>query len=236
MSRTFVIGDVHGANKALVQVLEKVNFDFENDTLISLGDIADGWSEVPECVDTLLKIKNLIAIRGNHDVWCHDWFKTGDRPLVWTQQGGQATIDAYIRTGQLKDKAHYEFWTKKQIDWFIDKKNNLFIHGGWDYTRGFPKGAAAPVMAGSIARECHWDRSVLRAASWATTFKPLEQFRKVFIGHTATSDALPHKYLNLWNLDSGAGWSGRLTIMNLETEKYEQSDFVKELYPNEKGR
>ena len=66
--RTLVIGDIHGANRALKQVLSLSNFDNEKDTLISLGDIADGWGEVPECVDTLLGIKNLVAIRGNHDL------------------------------------------------------------------------------------------------------------------------------------------------------------------------
>ena len=57
--KTFVIGDVHGNNRALLQCLEKSGFDKENDKLISLGDIADGWSEVPQCVETLLSIKNL---------------------------------------------------------------------------------------------------------------------------------------------------------------------------------
>jgi len=101
--KKFVIGDTHGSNKALLQVLEKSGFDKESDLLISLGDIADGWNEVPECVDTLLSIKNLIAIRGNHDVWCYDWFEYGRTPIIWTQQGGQATIDAYVRTGQITE-------------------------------------------------------------------------------------------------------------------------------------
>ena len=65
--KTFVIGDIHGSNKALEQCLERSKFDKEKDQLISLGDIADGWSETSECVDTLLSIKNLI-VRGWHVV------------------------------------------------------------------------------------------------------------------------------------------------------------------------
>lgn len=41
---------------------------------------------------------------------------------------------------------------------------------------------------------------------------------------------------NVWNIDTGAGWSGKLTIMDIDTKEYWQSDFVKELYPDEKGR
>lgn len=40
--RTFVIGDIHGAYKALVQFLEHSGFDYDNDRLIPIGDIADG--------------------------------------------------------------------------------------------------------------------------------------------------------------------------------------------------
>lgn len=243
--KTFIIGDIHGGNKALEQVLERSGFNREKDTLISLGDIADGWSETSECVDTLLTIKNLIAIRGNHDVWCYDWFKSGLQPLIWTQQGGQATLDSYIKTGKVVDQTHKDFWNN-QIDWYIDSQQRLFIHGGFPYTLpgDFEKQASYRVNGGSIARECHWDRELY------TGFRKhhpehlpkllkekTERFTKIFIGHTA----IPFPYLpfnsdKLWNLDTGAGWNGKLTIMNVDTEEYWQSDLVKELYPNEKGR
>ena len=71
--KTFVIGDIHGANKALEEVLEKSNFDYDNDTLISLGDLCDGYSETPQVIETLMKIKNLVSIIGNHDSWLYDY-------------------------------------------------------------------------------------------------------------------------------------------------------------------
>lgn len=42
---TYVMGDIHGAHKAFIQCLERSNFDYDNDILIQLGDVADGWSE-----------------------------------------------------------------------------------------------------------------------------------------------------------------------------------------------
>jgi len=239
--KKFVIGDIHGSNKALLQVLEKSGFDKESDLLISIGDIADGWEEVPECVDTLLSIKNLIAIRGNHDVWCYDWFEYGRTPIIWTQQGGQATIDAYVRTEKLIEESHKAFW-KDQIDYYIDDENRLFIHGGWDYLEGFPHGAMIPVNAGSIAKECHWDRSLLEGARSAFgdknregKFKALEQFKEIYIGHTAMNGE-PKQFGNLWNLDTGAGWNGQLTIIDIDTKEFWQSDFTTVLHPGERGR
>ena len=252
--KTFIIGDVHGANKALLQVLERCGFDDDSDTLISLGDIADGWGETSECVDTLLGIKNLIAIRGNHDVWVYDWIEKGHTPMLWTEQGGKSTLESYVRTGKFLDKDHKDFWLQKQRDWYIDDENRLFIHAGWAYMDGrmswgielserelFEKQASLPVNAGSIAKECHWDRDIYMGAKSASVgqngrFKTLEQFKEIYIGHTATRSHLPANHLNLWNLDSGCGWHGKLTIMDIDTKEYWQSDFAYELYPDEKGR
>ena len=259
--RILVVGDIHGSAKALTQVLERANFKYEEDTLIQLGDVADGWSETSECVDILLDIKarasennQPIFIRGNHDIWVYDWLLMGIKSPLWLNQGGQATLDSYIRTGEFTSKEHQDFWLKDQIDWYIDEQNRLFIHAGWAYMDGraswgielserelFERQASLKVNAGSIARECHWDRDVLYGAQSASVgtfgrFKALEQFKEIYIGHTATKDHLPHNYLNLWDLDSGCGWHGKLTIMDIETKEFWQSDKSKELYPNELGR
>lgn len=87
MNKTYVIGDIHGAYKALLQCLERSDFDYENDTLIQLGDVCDGWSETYECVEELLKIKNLIPIRGNHDAILLEWMSKGQHPWSWLQGG-----------------------------------------------------------------------------------------------------------------------------------------------------
>ena len=244
MGKTFCMADIHGNYRALVQCLERSGFDKENDTLIQLGDVADGWSEVSECVDELLSIKNLISIRGNHDVWCYDWFEMGATPILWTEQGGKATMASYVRTGKLVEQEHKDFW-KNQIDWHIDDKNRLFIHAGWDYHHPgeWEQQASLKVNAGSIAKECHWDRDVLMGARSAFgkknnpngKLKTLEQFHEIYIGHTADNTG-PHQYGNLWNLDTGAGFSGVLTIMDIDTKEYWQSDFATLLYPEERGR
>jgi serine/threonine protein phosphatase 1 len=39
--RLFTIADIHGCLEPLIELLEKVNFDFKNDKLIILGDVCD---------------------------------------------------------------------------------------------------------------------------------------------------------------------------------------------------
>ena len=37
-------------------------------------------------------------------------------------------------------------------------------------------------------------------------------------------------------MDTGGGFNGKVTAMDIDTKEYFQSDFVKELYPIETGR
>jgi serine/threonine protein phosphatase 1 len=41
MNRTLVIGDIHGAYKALLQIMDRAKVD-DDDQLIFLGDFVDG--------------------------------------------------------------------------------------------------------------------------------------------------------------------------------------------------
>ena len=44
MGRTYVIGDIHGAQKALEQAIKRAALQ-KDDKLIFLGDYVDGWSQ-----------------------------------------------------------------------------------------------------------------------------------------------------------------------------------------------
>ena len=95
--KTFVLGDIHGAYKALTQVLDQSRFDYEKDTLISLGDTCDGWPDTRKCFDELLKIKNLVYILGNHDFWALRWMEENFREAICERiveiNGGKDKID-----------------------------------------------------------------------------------------------------------------------------------------------
>jgi len=237
------MGDIHGGLKAFEELMTLSPIDIHKDKLVLIGDYVDGWSESAELIQCLIELKKtmgdrLVTILGNHDVWCYDYLHTGITPFNWTQQGGQATINSYIKTGYTLNQEHRDFF-KDLVNFYIDEDNNIFIHGGWAYREDeFPVSALYKINEGTISKECQWDRSLLEGAKSGAKsqnpFKGTKMFNKVFIGHTATTSALPEKYGNLWNIDSGAGWFGKLTIMDVDTEEYWQSNFVKNYYPSEK--
>lgn len=229
-----MIGDIHGAHKALMQCLERSKFNFEQDKLICLGDVCDGWPETKKCVDELLTIKNLVYILGNHDLWTLEWAK-GDIDRIdtnWIANGGRSTIVSYEY--RKPPKEHIEFFQNAYDESLIYQKNNtVFVHAGIDYE--YPENSSMFTLL--------WDREFVRKVfSFSRTDEPLTRFKRIFVGHTPTlshiirGDDKPMKLGEVWALDTGAGWHGKLTIMDVDTEEYWQSDLVPILYPGVKGR
>ena len=59
------------------------------------------------------------------------------------------------------------------------------------------------------------------------------QFKKIYIGHTSTvmwKIDQPIAAANVINMDTGAGWGGRLSMIDLDSNEVIQSDAVTELY------
>lgn len=233
MNKTFAIGDIHGGYKALVQCLERSKFDKENDRLIVLGDVCDGWPETPEVIEELLTIKNLVLIKGNHDYWAQNFLQYGAQPDVWLLQGGQATKDAYLRRpelmhrhGEVIQKAHY---------YFIDEENRIYCHGG--FQRGIDVISQLPSMF-------MWDRSLAEKAVSGRTnpYFQVHEYKEVYLGHTTVNSfkGLPKDQPiiagNVVLLDTGGGMEGVVTIMDVETHEFLQSDIVASLYPDVIGR
>src|SRR5690606_19326931 len=99
--RTLVIGDIHGALKAVEQVFERAGVQ-PDDTLIFLGDYMDGWSDSYHTLSYLIELsrrQRCIFLRGNHDDLCHRWLQGETLSQEWYIHGGQATIEAYQREG-----------------------------------------------------------------------------------------------------------------------------------------
>lgn len=225
MPRTFVIGDIHGAYRALRQCLALADFDFDNDHLISLGDVCDGWPETRQCIDELLKIANLTYILGNHDHWTRQWIETGYIDRGWFAQGGEATIKSYPDGVPVK---HLDFL--KSARPYLLTNNTLFVHAGIN-TR-------VPLTEQGLDVFL-WDRNLARIALELYLKEiqgRLSTFDEIYIGHTPIPFSKPIKSCEVWMMDTGAGWSGVLSMMNLETKEVFRSDAVPSLYPGVVGR
>lgn len=253
--RTFAIGDIHGGYRALLQCLARCGFRKDIDLLITLGDICDGWPEVYECVEELLTIKNRIDIVGNHDDWFRTWLTRGRHPDAWIQ-GGSATAKSYLRAMDKEHTidgssrsgyitalnptdipvSHWKFFMHQQLYYKDDDRNVLFVHAGFDRWKSISENRHdnKPIF--------YWDRDLWSQAlscKGKQKLQTVDDFKDIFIGHTTCSqidECRPVMAGGVINLDTGGGWEGKLTIMDVDTAQYWQSDVVKTLYQNIKGR
>lgn len=229
MAKTFVIGDIHGAYKALIQCLERSSFDYNEDKLIFLGDICDGWPETELCFKELLKIKNFIYVLGNHDLWLLKWAKTGKKDYDWLMNCASSTFD-HFPSGLNEEYIKFLETAKP----YHIEGNKLFVHAGIDPQKEIEKQDQDTFL---------WDRNLpvlmLKYLQGKSNKKISNIYDAIYIGHSPTivfKTTKPISYAGVWMLDTGAGWNGVLTIMNIETNEYFSSDLVTDLYPNVNGR
>ena len=240
--RTFAIGDIHGGLKALIQVLNKLELK-EGDKIIFMGDYVDGWSESAQVVQFLIELSQKIEcvfIKGNHDVWCQNWLKNHkDVNPSWYIHGGKETIESYNEFTEEEKKQHLIFFENLPL-FHIDEDNRLFLHAGFTSLHG-------------VTKEKHQEYFYLDRSLWEMALamnrnlkrssmyypKRLKLYTEIFIGHTPTTNYeknFPVNIENLWNIDTGAAFTGRVTAMNVATKEFVQSDNLPGLYPDEKGR
>ncbi|TVZ52815.1 metallophosphoesterase [Dokdonia sp. Hel_I_53] len=239
--RTLVIGDIHGGLRALEQVLERASVSVE-DHLIFLGDYVDGWSESAAVIDFLIALslkQKTTLIRGNHDDLVQQWLEGRAMSPKWMQHGGQSTIDSYKSRSEREIDAHIAFY-KTFKDYYIDSKNRMFCHAGFQNLNGPEHEWHCTVF--------YWDRTLWEmVCAMREDFNPkdllypkrLLLFSEIFIGHTPTTrihKTTPVQMANVWNVDTGAAFKGRVSIMDVDSKEFWQSDPLPSLYPNEDGR
>ena len=241
MIRTLVVGDIHGGLKALIQVLNRASVS-RDDTLIFLGDYVDGWSDSAQVIDYAMKLseqQHCVFIKGNHDEWCEDWLRTGHADRTWLMHGGQETAKSYAAVNNITRQKHLNFFEGMKL-YETDEQNMLFIHAGFTSMHGPQKEFHSSNFS--------WDRTLWEMAITLDKKinrdsvlypKRLKLFDEIYIGHTPTlyyNETTPMNGCNVWNIDTGAAFTGKLTIMDIDTKNFWQSDPVKNLYPGEAGR
>lgn len=239
--RILAIGDIHGGLKGLKQLLDRAKIS-NGDRLIFMGDYVDGWSESAQVIQYLMvlsQLKECVFIKGNHDVWCEKWLKTGKPDKIWLDHGGQGAIESYGGISNEEKKAHLEFFEQMKL-YHLDEKNRLFVHAGFTSKRGVEHENLDSTFYFDRTlweRALFLDKKVDENSEWFP--ERLRHYHEIYIGHTPTlnfNSELPMQAINVWNVDTGAAFYGKLTAMDISSKEFFQSDNLMELYPNEKGR
>ncbi|MBR9855350.1 MAG: serine/threonine protein phosphatase [Algicola sp.] len=239
--RTLVVGDIHSGVRALEQVMERAKVS-SSDHIIFLGDYVDAWSTAVETIDFLIQLKSdskCTFIRGNHDELCRAWLMDQKENPQWLAHGGAATKNSYLSADKDKWKLHLKFYEELK-NYYLAGDNRLYLHAGYTNLKG--------IDFEYFEQSFYWDRTLWELATaldpGLTPDSPkfpkrLTHYKEVFIGHTPLSKTgfvQPEQRANVWNVDTGAAFMGGLTMLDVETKEFWQSDPVHSFYPKERGR
>ena len=231
MNKTYVCTDIHGMLDKFLDVLKQSKFDYDNDTLINIGDICDRGSDSFGVVEELLKIKNLIAIRGNHDWAWLEFIESGFENHPLPNHGAFECLESYRNNEDylvnpckenLVPKSHLTFY-RGQLPYHIDGQNRLFIHAGLNLEERIEE-QTEDVFC--------WDRSLIYKAMSCghnDRLNDVNNFKQIFIGHTPTINwqkkgkniTKPIYKGQVVNLDTGACFAGgKMTLIDITTDKH----------------
>ena len=133
MSKTIIIGDIHGCSGALDILLTHVNPRHGQDRLIFLGDLFDRG---PDSFGVLKKIKQLaesfgedfVLLLGNHEDYLLKPQLTKVQRMIWERVGRQATVSSFGNAGaRMEDSIP---WLKEHVRLYCKGDGFQCVHAG----------------------------------------------------------------------------------------------------------
>lgn len=226
MNRVFVLGDLHSNYKGLIQLLERVNFKVKEDTLYFIGDLFDGnGKDSYNCLQQILQIENLYPCMGNHDLWVRYWLNTNKINKTWMKSGGQATLENLLQKDDSKDLLKQYF---SKVNYWYNYRDFFICHAGFDTRKSVTN---QKEINFAINRTLFQKAIANNNKKLKFNFNNMDfQFEKVILGHTPTISHKPEFISNVINIDTGSANGGKLTLMDLNSLEYYQSDYTKKLY------
>jgi serine/threonine protein phosphatase 1 len=183
--------------------MEKMDIDFESDTLVFLGDYIDRGPQSFEVVAYLADLKqkyaNTIFLKGNHEEMLEKYLSGEDR-ITYLVNGGQQTLESYMNRPRPEGepaipRTHLEFFKSLRI--YYETQNYIFVHAGLKNKVPLEKQKTEDLL---------WIRRRFIESKY-------DYGKMVVFGHTPLHEPLllPNKI----GIDTGAVYGNRLTCVRL---------------------
>ncbi|MFV8798964.1 metallophosphoesterase [Yersinia sp. LJYL362] len=203
--RIFVVGDIHGCYKKLMDSLGRVAFDRASDLLISVGDLADRGHQNTECYE-LLNAYWFRAVRGNHEQMAIDvlaggeidtWMANGGRWFFLLEGNNKYQVEQLIKqAGQLPLVIEVATDSGRYVIAHADYPSNEYVYG---------KRVDEHLVL--------WNRKRLNAAMEGESDEIIGANKFIF-GHTPL--VKPSLFKNQLYIDTGAVFGNTLTLIQIQ--------------------
>jgi len=202
----WVVGDLHGCYTSLMTQLGRVDFDPEQDLLISVGDLIDRGTENVECLE-LIEMPWFRAVRGNHEQMMIDALAPGGMPYHWVRNGGAW----FFNLDYDQDRLVISLVRKAAdlpliIELVTGDRKVVICHADYPHNEyAFDK----PVPEEMVI----WNRDRI-SDSHDGLAKEITGADLFIFGHTPARE--PVKYANQMYIDTGAVFCGNLTMVQVQ--------------------
>lgn len=210
--RLIAIGDIHGHASALVTVLVAIAPQ-PHDTIVTLGDYVDCGPDSRGVIDQLIALGRhcrVISLLGNHEEMFLGGLGGGTSELeTWLRVGGLSTLESYSNprdTGDLPP-AHLQFLEACLP--YYETESYIFVHANYWPNRRMEEQSRGTLLWESLD------------PTWAA---PHFSGKRVILGHSVQSSGAVLDLKFLLCIDTGCGYGGRLTAVELNSHQQWQSD------------
>ncbi len=198
--RTIAIGDIHGCDEALLELLARIR-PTEADTIVTLGDYVDRGPNSRGVLDILVRLHSqchLVALLGNHEQMLFSARASHDLTEQWLPLGGQATLDSYGGRLENVPDGHWSFLESCRLS--FETATHLFFHANY----------AADRPVGEQDEETALSLSLNQAVPL-----PHMSGKTAIVGHTAQSGGRILDLGHLQCIDTDCWNGGLLTALDV---------------------
>jgi serine/threonine protein phosphatase 1 len=227
MKRLIAIGDIHGHLDKLNRLLVQVQATTE-DQLVFLGDYIDRGPDSRGVIERLLKLQEefplTVFLRGNHEQLFIDSLisaeiingnRLRDLSLTFNEDVQSSDLQLFLANGGMETLSSYSI---QNVAEGIPENHVAFLKATKFWWRN---GQFIFVHAG-LKTGVPLEDQDLYDLLWLRRHVPDHEYEIQVVGHTPTKGS-PYFGLGVYNLDTGAGYSGPLTACDVLTKQVWQA-------------
>jgi serine/threonine protein phosphatase 1 len=216
IDRLFVVGDLHGCYQEFLYKLHEVNFNFNRDLVVSVGDLVDRGENSIQCLE-LIKKPWFKAIRGNHEQMCLEATIAPEMESFHCKHGGQWLYD--LSKENRLDVINLCLNLPIVLEITYNSKKYGFVHAdikhnNWnDFKKSILMNDYMSNQGQSTLQNALWGRARISDKSNLNNYQFVSGIDAIFLGHTVVKRAT--QLHNCFYIDTGAVFNGCLTLIQL---------------------
>lgn len=204
MSRTIVVGDIHGCYDELIKLLEKVELT-SADRVVSVGDLIAKGPKSKEVLDLFSNDSRFSSVIGNHDLKVLSFWKGDDVFLKDSQK--------HVCLELASEKERYATYLDS-LPFLLNLNSHAVVHAG--VRPGIPLADQSPEDLVEL-RTLGEERTSREGIPW---YEEYDEGPIILFGHWPSPT--PRKSKNAIGLDTGCVYGHVLTALVLENNEFIQ--------------